>query len=363
MRRLKNALAYGGQTEKTVLLEEPGTLDAELLQEEEAEAKAEAEKTRPGLTMFTDGSKLDGGATEYSVVWKGGLTWVGAKVHMGSNQEAYGAECAALAHALEVAARRNVPPERVTIFSDAQAAITRMASDEPGPGQQYDLLARKYIAMLRSVRPGIVIEIRWCLAHKGVTGNEKAMNGRRLQQGSQTPGGRMAKLPGQDGCMGGAPPTISRQLQAGNLGEELAEARQWAGGRTSKKKYRLPESQRPDGAVAGSSKRLASRFYQIKTGHCLTGQYLNCTKSRPTPQCWWPRYRSQTRDHLFKECPNWKPQQKILRAEAKKETRKWKDQWKVRNLLADGRCSRAVLDFLSTTDVGRRVPGWRRMTP
>jgi hypothetical protein len=28
----------------------------------------------------------------------------------------------------------------------------------------------------------------------------------------------------------------------------------------------------------------------------------------------------------------------------------------VRNLLADGGCCRAVLDFLSTTDVGRRVP-------
>jgi len=39
-----------------VLLEEPETLDAELLQEEEAEAKAAAEVTRPGLTMFTDGS-------------------------------------------------------------------------------------------------------------------------------------------------------------------------------------------------------------------------------------------------------------------------------------------------------------------
>jgi len=41
----------------------------------------------------------------------------------------------------------------------------------------------------------------------------------------------------------------------------------------------------------------------------------------------------------------------------KKETGRWKDRWKVRDLLADGRCSRAVLDYLSTTDVGRRVPG------
>jgi len=65
----------------------------------------------------------------------------------------------------------------------------------------------------------------------------------------------------------------------------------------------------------------------------------------------------QTRDHLFKECPEWKPQQKILWMEVKKETGRWKDRWKVRDLLADGRGSRAVLDFLATTDVGWRVPG------
>jgi len=40
----------------------------------------------------------------------------------------------------------------------------------------------------------------------------------------------------------------------------------------------------------------------------------------------------------------------------KKETGRWKGRWKVRDLLADGRCSPAVLDFLSSTDVGRRVP-------
>jgi len=55
-RRLTNALAHGGPTESTVLLEEPETLDARLLQEEEAEAKTEAERSRPGLTMFTDGA-------------------------------------------------------------------------------------------------------------------------------------------------------------------------------------------------------------------------------------------------------------------------------------------------------------------
>jgi len=71
-RRLENALGYSGRMESTVLLAEPETLDAELLQKEEAGAKAEAEKHRPGLTTFTDGSRFDSGATGYSVVWKNG---------------------------------------------------------------------------------------------------------------------------------------------------------------------------------------------------------------------------------------------------------------------------------------------------
>jgi len=51
-------------------------------------------------------------------------------------------------------------------------------------------------------------------------------------------------------------------------------------------------------------------------------------------------------------CPEWNAQQKILWA----ETGRWRDRWKIRDLLADERCSRAALDFLSSTGVGRRVP-------
>jgi len=57
--------------------------------------------------MFTDGSRLDGGATGYAVVWKTGLNWAGADVHMDAKQEAYDAECTARAHALELAAQRD----------------------------------------------------------------------------------------------------------------------------------------------------------------------------------------------------------------------------------------------------------------
>ena len=39
----------------------------------------------------------------------------------------------------------------------------------------------------------------------------------------------------------------------------------------------------------------------------------------------------------------------------KKEAKGWKERWKIKDLLADGRCSWAVLDVLSSADVGRRV--------
>jgi len=138
--------------------------------------------------------------------------------------------------------------------------------------------------------------------------------------------------------------------------KKWAEARQWAGGRTSKKKYTMPKSQRPDGTVAGSTKRLASRFYQLKTGHARTGQYLHWAKVRPTAKCWWCNHPTQTRDHLFKVCREWRMPQKILWAEVLKETGRRKSRWKIQDLLADQRCSQAVLDYLSSTDLGRTVP-------
>jgi len=82
----------------------------------------------------------------------------------------------------------------------------------------------------------------------------------------------------------------------------------------------MSKSQKPDSVEANSTKRLASRFYQLNTGHTRTGQYLHWAKMRPTAQRWWCQYPSQTRDHLFKVCPEWKMQQKILWAEVQKET-------------------------------------------
>jgi hypothetical protein len=147
---------------------------------------------------------------------------------------------------------------------------------------------------LRQARPDITIEIRWCPAHKGVPGNEKADEWAKLA--AQSPEARGVELL----------PRSLAHLKREISEKKWTEARQWAGSRVNKAKYKMPARQKPDGVVAGSSKRLASRFYQLKTGHCLTGQHLHRMKSRPTPQCWWCTSGTQTRDHLFKECAEWR---------------------------------------------------------
>jgi len=53
---------------------------------------------------------------------------------------------------------------------------------------------------------------------------------------------------------------------------------------------------------------LASHFYQLK----LTGQYLQWTTRRPDTKCWWCQSSIQTRERLFKNCPQWRSLQKTL---------------------------------------------------
>jgi hypothetical protein len=68
--------------------------------------------------------------------------------------------------------------------------------------------------------------------------------------------------------------------------KKWTEARDWVSrklAKSSNRKYRPSEKQKPDAIVAGANKRLAPRFYQLKTGHCLTGQYLQWTSAPYSP--------------------------------------------------------------------------------
>jgi len=109
---------------------------------------------------------------------------------MGWGQEAYDAECAALARALQVATTRSHTLGLVTILTDCQAAIGRMTLDQPGPGQKYALEARRHIATLRAKEPNVKVEIRWCPSHQGIEGTRLPTNGPSSRQTNRMPGPR-----------------------------------------------------------------------------------------------------------------------------------------------------------------------------
>ena len=74
--RLQSQLGCWNGREEAVLLEVASPLEATTTVDEEEAAANEAKRTdRPGLTIFTDGSRLENGATGYAVAWKKGQTW------------------------------------------------------------------------------------------------------------------------------------------------------------------------------------------------------------------------------------------------------------------------------------------------
>ena len=70
---------------------------------------------------------------------------------------------------------------------------------------------------------------------------------------------------------------------------------------------RIPE------ALRKAPKTLASRFFQLASGHAMTTPFLKEKfKWTNSDICWWCSKGRQTREHLFKECSAWKDEIKKL---------------------------------------------------
>ena len=98
--------------------------------------------------------------------------WRGVGFSMSSGREAYDAELTAIAYGLLLLSRRGERGQDFTLSTDSQAAMRRMASDAPGPGQE---MAIGVIGLAqRLVDQGNTITLRWAPAHRGVERNEQA---------------------------------------------------------------------------------------------------------------------------------------------------------------------------------------------
>ena len=150
-----------------------------------------------------------------------------------------------------------------TIFSNAQAAITRVTHDGCGSAQA---LARGFLAQAAEIHErGNTLSVRWTLSHSGVEGNEQA--------------DRAAKAAAED-RQGTLDPAYIAETSLSHprrvTTERRASATQaWNRERVGRR-HRYPPP--PEGMMrkelGGTRKELAGRYYQLLSGHVATADHL-----------------------------------------------------------------------------------------
>ena len=156
-------------------------------------------------------------------------------------------------------------------------------------------------------------------------------------------------------------------------------------GGTGRRPYRTPKEgmvPKIPATLGRARKSLASRFFQLASGHAMIAPFLKDKFGWvDSDQCWWCSSGRQSREHLFKECHAWKKEirelwkrvgeiSNVSRNDEKGSLiRKGKRRKKgfgfysqefgvrpgnctVGKLMNDSRFSEAVLIFLESTQVG-----------
>ena len=309
---------------------------------------------------------------------------------LGAQSSAFDAEVQGLVRAIEIAAMDAREGEHFRIFTDSLAAMKRIESDRPGPGQ---LLAIRgiTIARLGIYDRGASVSIGWVPGHHGVPGNEladlcardEAARAERLRTAREE---REDIARAREGNISMAFIKGRARKEANRVWAEMVKTKNRERGyvtirRTEGQIPRIPE------ALRRAPKHLASRFFQLASGHAMTAPFLrDKLKWTDSDICWWCSEGRQTREHLFKECSTWKEEIRTLWKEVGEATTEgisWrrKSRYKgakgfgisvgtgggqrsrgpgntsIGTLFADERCIPAILSFLASTRCGQVKEG------
>ncbi|KAL2005518.1 hypothetical protein VTN00DRAFT_2729 [Thermoascus crustaceus] len=119
--------------------------------------------------------------------------------------------------------------------------------------------------------------------------------------------------------------------------------------------YRPQQGWKQDPVAAAAPKKIASRYFQLKTGHATIGTYLKRMQAQESEACRGCQAPKESIRHLLFECRQWRRQRGTLyqaldRAGVARPTAA--EDHPEGRLLGDPKATKALLRFLADTTVG-----------
>jgi ribonuclease HI len=331
--------------------------------------------------MFTDGSRNEKGFVGAGWCWKpteeqfsGGFTgfwdetnegFEGGFVGLGQRCEVFDAELFAILRAVKDASRlreETIPLlNKLTVFSDSQEALKRLARDDESPGQA---LAREIWKWEESLKD-VAIEYSWVPGHEGVPGNEIADI--FAKRGAEIEAAHPFDTDAKAHWLTYSLSYLHRQCT-----ENCKDvARRWVGVRLKghkafhprKSTVFRPAMKPPWDAEKGEHpimKAASAVFYQMACGHALTGAHLHRFKLKDSEGCGWCNGKvKQTRGHLFGACRGLRVEYQRLCAESNRvlarKGKKKRYRWQPWMFFTEEGLERPVIEYMRRTGVGFEV--------
>ena len=225
--------------------------------------------------------------------------------NIGPDQIVYNGELEGICQALEyIGQQTNLQGYKIKIFSDNKAAIYRLQTNLPKPGQAWQIRASE--AAILAIQNGVQeISIEWVPGHLNIEGNEIADS--LAKQGTKV-------SPSLVPCSLASIKSNLMQLTKNEWQEDYLKykTKAWKNNPSTYSATFEPRFIQKIQLPSGVSRNIASSFYQLKLGHGYFQGYMYKIKRHSTGLCDCNRTAKQTPRHLLLECAKYKNEQKKL---------------------------------------------------
>jgi ribonuclease HI len=144
-------------------------------------AITQAKAPYEGLSIWSDGSRLDNGRTGAGFAWQDySGAWKSKEIPLRQEKEVFDAELVGVYKALEIAKQLDYK-DNLRILLDSQAALACLQHNQPGPGQMWAIQPQEIAQEL--IQQGYKVTIGWVPGIKAYQGMKRLTNQLRQLQG------------------------------------------------------------------------------------------------------------------------------------------------------------------------------------